>query len=40
MKVFFGGNMTPPQSADMLKTFKTDCEAYLNNMGATSASIE
>lgn len=40
MKVFFGGNMTPAQSAGMLRKFKADCEAYLKNMGSTSESIE
>ncbi len=40
MKVFFGGNMTPAQSADMLRKFKTECEAYLKNMEAAPESIE
>lgn len=40
MKVFFGGNMTPVQSADMLRKFKTDCEIYLEKMGSTPGSIE
>lgn len=40
MKVFFGGNMPPAQSAAILKKFKTDCETYLNKMGSTSESIE
>lgn len=40
MKVFFGGNMTPSQSADILRKFKTDCESYLKNMESTSESIE
>lgn len=40
MKVFFGGNMTPLQSIDMLKKFKADCEAYLKKMNSTPESIE
>lgn len=40
MKVFFGGNMTPAQSTDMLRKFKTDCEAYLEKMGDTPKSID
>lgn len=40
MKVFFGSNMTPAQSTDMLRKFKTDCEAYLKKMESTSENIE
>lgn len=40
MKVFFGGNMAPAQSADILRKFKTDCEAYLKKMGEAPESIE
>lgn len=40
MKVFFSGNMPPERSADMLRKFKADCEAYLNKMGAAPESIE
>lgn len=40
MKVFFGGNMPPAQSAAMLRKFKTDCEAYLRKIGAAPESIE
>lgn len=40
MKVFFSGNMPPAQSADILRRFKSDCEAYLKNMGSTPESIE
>lgn len=40
MKVFFGGNMTPAQSADMMRKFKADCEAYLKRMGSIPESIE
>lgn len=40
MKVFFGGNMTPAQSAAMLRLFKTDCEAYLKKMDSIPGSIE
>lgn len=40
MKVFFGGNMTPAQSADMLRRFQADCEAYLGSMGSAPESIE
>lgn len=40
MKVFFGGNMTPVQSTDMLRKFKADCEAYLKKMEETPESIE
>lgn len=39
MKVFFGGNMTPAQSATMLRKFKADCEAYLNRMEEAPDSI-
>ncbi|RKI30415.1 PadR family transcriptional regulator [bacterium 1xD8-6] len=39
MKVFFGGNMPPAQSADMLRKFKADCETYLEKMGETPDSI-
>lgn len=40
MKVFFGGNMPPAQSAEILRKFRTDCEAYLKKMGSTSENIE
>lgn len=40
MKVFFGGNLTPAQSADMLRQFKKDCESYLQKMGSIPGSIE
>lgn len=40
MKVFFSGNMTPAQSADMLRRFKTDCESYLKRMDSIPKSIE
>lgn len=40
MKVFFGGNMPPAQSADMLRKFKEDCETYLGKMSSTPESIE
>lgn len=40
MKVFFGGNMPPAQSADMLREFKADCEAYLEKMASTPESIK
>ncbi len=40
MKVFFGGNMTPIQSADMLREFKRNCEAYLKKMEFIPKSIE
>ncbi len=40
MKVFFGGNMPPAQSADMLRKFKADCETYLEMMGSAPGSIE
>lgn len=40
MKVFFGGNMPPVQSADMLRQFKADCEAYLAKMTSIPESIE
>lgn len=40
MKVFFSGNMAPVQSADMLRQFKTDCEAYLIKMDSVPESIE
>ena len=40
MKVFFGGNMSPVQSAAMLRKFKTDCETYLKKMESTPESIE
>lgn len=40
MKVFFGGNMPPAQSIDMLGKFKTDCGAFLEEMGAAPGSIE
>lgn len=40
MKIFFGGNMPPSQSADILRRFKTDCEEYLGKMGAAPKAIE
>lgn len=40
MKVFFGGNLTPAQSADLLKRFKTDCETYLQKMDSIPGSIQ
>ncbi|MDE6846009.1 MAG: PadR family transcriptional regulator [Lachnospiraceae bacterium] len=40
IKVFFSGNMTPRQSADMLKKYKADCEAYLTKMGSVPESME
>lgn len=40
MKVFFGGNMPPPQSADMLRRFKSDCEEYLKKMASVPGSIQ
>lgn len=40
MKVFFGGNMSPVQSADMLRKFKADCETYLKKMESAPESIE
>lgn len=40
MKVFFSGNMPPERSADMLRKFKADCEAYLGKMGTAPKSIE
>ena len=40
MKVFFSGNMTPTQSADMLRKFKADCETYLKRMDSIPESIE
>lgn len=40
MKVFFGGNMSPIQSINMLSKFKTDCEDYLEKMGSVPESIE
>lgn len=40
VKVFFSGNMSPAQSADILRKFKADCELYLEKMGSTSESIE
>lgn len=39
MKVFFGGNMPPAQSIDILRKFKTDCETYLGKMGAAPETI-
>ena len=39
MKVFFGGNMPPAQSADQLRKFKADCDAYLEKMASTPESI-
>lgn len=39
MKVFFGGNMPPAQSAAMLRSFQADCEAYLQRMGSVPESI-
>lgn len=40
MKVFFGGNMPPEQSAEMLRQFKAECESYLRKMGSIPESIE
>ncbi len=40
MKIFFGGNMTPMQSVDILRKFKTDCESYLKRMDSIPESIE
>lgn len=40
MKVFFGGNMPPDQSADMLRQFKAECESYLRKMESIPESIE
>lgn len=40
MKVFFGGNMRPAQSADMLRQFQAECEAYLSKMDSIPGSIE
>lgn len=40
MKVFFAGNMPPAQSAELLRQFQTDCEAYLERMQSVPASIE
>lgn len=40
MKVFFGGNMSPAQSVEILKKYKADCERYLKSMGSTPESIE
>ncbi len=40
MKVFFGGNMSSAQGAEMLRRFKADCEAYLQKMGSIPGSIE
>ncbi len=39
MKVFFGGNLTPVQSMEMLGKFWQDCEAYLERMAAVPESI-
>jgi len=40
MKVFFSGNMSPVQSADMLRQFKAECEAYLKKMDLVPESIK
>lgn len=40
MKVFFGGNMPPAQSAGVLRKFKENCEAYLEEMGSVPGNIE
>ncbi len=40
VKVFFGGNMPPGQSAELLRQFAADCEAYLKKMDSIPASIE
>lgn len=40
MKIFFGGNLPPAQSAAILGQFKKDCEAYLNRMDSVPESIE
>lgn len=39
MKVFFGGNLAPAQSVEMLEKFKCDCETYLERMAAVPESI-
>lgn len=40
MKVFFGGNLTPAQSIEMIGKFKRDCEEYLEQMASVPGSIE
>jgi len=40
IKIFFGGNMPPAQSAGRLRQFKADCEAYLKKMESVPGSIE
>ncbi|MCM1124641.1 MAG: PadR family transcriptional regulator [Eubacterium sp.] len=40
MKIFFGGNMSPAQSIEILKKYKADCEGYLKSMGSAPESIE
>lgn len=40
MKIFFGGNMPPEQSIEILKKYKADCEEYLKSMDSTPESIE
>lgn len=40
MKVFFGGNMLPAQSIEILRQFQKECETFLEEMGSTPESIE
>lgn len=40
MKIFFSGNITPAESLDKLRQFKSDCEAYQQAMNSIPASIE
>lgn len=40
MKVFFSGNMSPAQSAAMLRQFVVDCESYLKRMDSIPKSIQ
>ncbi len=40
MKIFFGGNLPPAQSADILRQFRTDCETYLQRMESIPGSVE
>lgn len=40
IKIFFGGNILPAQSIDMLKKFKEDCESYLEKMSSVPRSVE
>lgn len=39
MKVFFGGNLAPEQSANMLKEFRQNCISYLEHMSEIPSSI-